>query len=51
MDIWLLRPKTSRPFNLVDRFIDYTLDRLATFIVLVNATSTIGGSVKKPAST
>jgi len=36
-DIWLIRPKAARPFNLVDRFVAFTLDRLAAFVSDVNA--------------
>ncbi|ODT23492.1 MAG: hypothetical protein ABS35_12820 [Kaistia sp. SCN 65-12] len=30
-DIWLIRPKAARPFNLVDRFIEHALAELQGF--------------------
>ena len=38
-DIWLIRPKAARPFNLIDQVVVFTLDRLAAFVSDVNAAS------------
>jgi hypothetical protein len=31
-DVWLIRPKVARPFNLIDRFTAFALERLADFV-------------------
>ncbi|MCW2241402.1 LysR substrate-binding domain-containing protein [Azospirillum canadense] len=35
-DIWLIRPKAARSFNLVDNFVAYTLERLDRFAASLN---------------
>ncbi|MBP2296801.1 LysR substrate-binding domain-containing protein [Azospirillum rugosum] len=35
-DIWLIRPKAARTFNLVDNFVAYTLERLDRFAASLN---------------
>lgn len=37
-DIWLIRPKAARSFNLVDSFVLFTLERLAAFASTLNET-------------
>jgi DNA-binding transcriptional LysR family regulator len=39
-DIWLIRPKAARPFNLVDKFVAFTLERLAAFVSDLDDTGT-----------
>ncbi|ALG72943.1 LysR family transcriptional regulator [Azospirillum thiophilum] len=36
-DIWLIRPKAARSFNLVDSFVSFTLERLDLFASTLNA--------------
>jgi DNA-binding transcriptional LysR family regulator len=40
-DIWLIRPKAARPFNLVDKFVAFALDELAVFVSGVNAAQSV----------
>ncbi|MBK1842235.1 LysR family transcriptional regulator [Azospirillum sp. YIM B02556] len=37
-DIWLIRPKAARSFNLVDSFVAFTLERLDVFATTLSAT-------------
>jgi DNA-binding transcriptional LysR family regulator len=41
-DIWLVRPKAARPFNLIDKFTAFALERLAAFVREINAKATPG---------